>query len=143
MVTVIAERMERGYPPRWFAVARRAVFTGYAAVVIGCLAGALALPLLGGVGYGDWSSYRLYGNPWDSSRLPWYIVYSFRLVSTALILLVSGVIFTPLYIGAQLLLARLVASRTANTIALIRMGSAMIAIALVVMLYGTYLAHSR
>jgi hypothetical protein len=72
---------EAGQVPRWFGVAQRAFLILYGLVAAGCMAAAFLLMAIGAVVYRDFSSYRLYGSPWEPSSFPWYTIWSMRMMS--------------------------------------------------------------
>ncbi|MEW6438404.1 MAG: hypothetical protein AB1508_14685 [Pseudomonadota bacterium] len=83
--------------PRWFVWLRWTLAGTYVGAIVMCVAGALVLTLIGAVVYRDFTDYQLYGNPWDPSDFPWYIIWSMRLTSLCGILIIAGLGFLAIF----------------------------------------------
>jgi hypothetical protein len=83
--------------PRWFIWLRWTLVGTYAGAILMCVAGALVLTMIGAVVYRDFTGYQLYGNPWDPSDFPWYIIWSMRLMSLCAILFIAGLGFLAVF----------------------------------------------
>jgi hypothetical protein len=85
--------------PRWFTLMRSIVVGGYILVGIGCLASGFVTMAIGAVVYRDFSSYSLYGNPWEPSSFPWYVIWPMRLMSIVALQVVVAVGFVILFVS--------------------------------------------
>jgi hypothetical protein len=84
--------------PRWFRVGRRTFLLLYGLAALGCLAAGFLLIAIGDVVYRDFSSYRLYGSPWEPSSFPWYTIWSMRMMSIVALQFVLAVSFALLFV---------------------------------------------
>jgi hypothetical protein len=75
------------------------VVRGYILVGVGCIASGFVLMAVGAVVYRDFSSYRLYGNPWDPSHFPWYVIWPMRMMSIVALQVAVAVGFSVLFVG--------------------------------------------
>jgi len=91
-------------PPRWFQFVRRAIVSAYVAIALGSLAAGFLLMAVSAVVYRDFSDYQLYGNPWEPSSFPWYIIWNIRLLSITGAMAAGGFAFVVLFQGAAFLL---------------------------------------